>query len=145
MPRPASGIFIGAIHYFPLRVYYEDTDLSGIVYHANYLRYMERARSDMLRVLGIDQRRAVESGKGVYAVADIAIRYLRSARLDEDLIVRSHVSQLKNASCTIHQAIWRDDVQLTRADVTVAFITPGGRPQRQPPEWMDAFRRVMAG
>ena len=63
-PQPASGLFQGPLHLFPLRVYYEDTDLTGIVYHANYLRWCERARSDLLRLLGIDQRAAVEAGEG---------------------------------------------------------------------------------
>src|SRR3546814_6626357 len=67
LPVPASGRFIAAEHHFPLRVYFEDTDLSGLVYHANYLRYMERARSDMLRIAGIDQRGNLEGGEGVYA------------------------------------------------------------------------------
>ncbi len=144
LPSPASGVFIGPVHHFPVRVYYEDTDVSGIVYHANYLRFMERGRSDMLRVIGIDQRAAIETGQGVYTVADIALRYLRPARLDDDLIVKSSVTQLKNASCKIHQAIWRGDEQLTRAEVTAAFITLDGRPQRQPPAWMAAFQRVLA-
>ena len=71
------GGFRGKAHVLPLRVYYEDTDLSGVVYHANYLRYMERARSDMLRAAGIDQRGAHEQGLGVYAIVDLAIRYRR--------------------------------------------------------------------
>jgi acyl-CoA thioester hydrolase len=145
LPVPASGVYIGAVHHFPIRVYYEDTDLSGIVYHANYLRFMERARSDMLRVIDIDQRGAIESGEGVYAVAEVNIRYLRPARLEDELLVRSSVTALKNASCTIHQEIWRGEELLIRADVTAAFITLDGRPKRQPAAWMDAFRRILAG
>ena len=70
-----------------MRVYFEDTDLSGVVYHANYLRYMERARSDMLRAAGIDQRAAHEAGEGAYAIRDLAIRYRAPARLDDALMV----------------------------------------------------------
>ena len=88
-PQPASGLFQGSLHLFPVRVYYEDTDLTGIVYHANYLRWFERARSDMLRLLGIDQRAAVEAGEGHYAVAEIHIRYLVPARLDDALVIAS--------------------------------------------------------
>jgi acyl-CoA thioester hydrolase len=79
--RPADGRFVHGVHHFPLRVYFEDTDLSGMVYHANYLRFMERARSDMLRAAGIDQRAAQDAGTGVYAVVDAAIRYRRPAAL----------------------------------------------------------------
>src|SRR3954463_3198203 len=68
-PRPADGVMRGRTHLFPLRVYFEDTDVAGIVYYANYLRFIERARSDMLRLIGVDQRAALEGGEGVYAVA----------------------------------------------------------------------------
>lgn len=136
---PASGAFEGGEHCFPVRVYFEDTDLSGLVYHANYLRYMERARSDMLRLLGIDQRAARDSGQGVYAVTDLSIRYRAPARLDDDLLVRSHMSGLSPARCRIVQSIWREDIELTQGAVTVAFLDPSGRPRRQPADWIARF------
>ena len=150
MPAPASlspadGLFIAGVHHFPLRVYFEDTDLSGVVYHANYLRYMERARSDMLRVAGIDQRGAKENGDGVYAVADLSIRYMRPAHLDDDLIVRSRVVDVGAARCLIHQEIWRGDLQLTQGQVTAAFLDPHGRPRRQPPTWIAIFNQLSQG
>lgn len=145
MPAPANGRFIAAEHYFPLRVYFEDTDLSGLVYHANYLRFMERARSDMLRVAGIDQRGNHDGGVGVYAVADLRIAYRRPARLDDDLIVRSHVTDVKAATCAIHQTVMRGEEILTDADVTAAWLTPQGRPQRQPKAWIDLFTRLAQG
>jgi acyl-CoA thioester hydrolase len=78
---PATGRFDGVEHRFPVRVYFEDTDLSGVVYHANYLRFMERARSDMLACVGIDQRGSFDGGEGVYAVADRAGNQKRGSRL----------------------------------------------------------------
>lgn len=148
-PASPSGLFIadaGAVrHLFPVRIYYEDTDLSGIVYHANYLRYMERARSDMLRLAGIDQRAASESGGGHYAVADLQIKYRSPARLDDELIVTSTVEAVRGASCTIRQRIARDDVVLTDATVTAAFLTPEGRPRRQPAEWIKRFQPLLNG
>src|SRR3546814_8544932 len=75
-----EGRFVGREHRFALRVYFEDTDLSGVVYHANYLRYMERARSDMLRLAGIDHRAAWEEGRGAYAISECTNRYRASAR-----------------------------------------------------------------
>ena len=75
-PQP-GGVFDGPLHLYAVRVYYEDTDLSGITYHANYLRWFERARSDLLRRLDIDQRAAIEAGEGAYAVADLTLRYRR--------------------------------------------------------------------
>jgi len=136
---PASGRITDGEHRFPVRIYFEDTDVGGVVYHANYLRYMERARSDMLRLLGIDQRAAMDGGEGVYAVTDVAIRYRAPARLDDDLIVRSQVTQLTPARCVISQSVWRDDTLLTQGSVTVAFLDPNGRPRRQPADWIARF------
>lgn len=145
MPAPATGRFIAAEHYFPVRVYFEDTDLSGLVYHANYLRYMERARSDMLRIAGIDQRGNLEEGEGVYAVTGVQLAYRRPARLDDDLTVVSRVTKVGAASCSIHQGVRRGDEILTDGEVSVAFLTPQGRPRRQPKPWIDIFSRLMRG
>ena len=136
---PASGVIEAGVHRFPLRVYFEDTDLSGIVYHANYLRFMERARSDLLRVVGIDQRAAFESGEGVYAVADLQLKYLRPAKLDEDLLIETRCLALGGASVRMEQRIFRGDDLLVDAQVRAGFLTPGGRPRRQPAAWMTAF------
>lgn len=140
---PTAGRFVGRVHHYPLRVYFEDTDFSGVVYHANYLRYMERARSDMLRVAGIDQRDAFASGAGVYAVADLTIHYRRPARFDDALLVQSTVEMLRAAACIIDQRVMRGDDLIAEARVTAAFITPEGRPRRQPPNWVDAFTRLL--
>lgn len=137
---PLSGRFVDRTHWFAVRVYYEDTDFSGIVYHANYLRYCERARSDMLRSIGIDQREAHENGTGVYAVSEMAIKYLRPAKLEDDLIIASQVTRLRAAACHIQQRVIRGDETLMTADVIAAFITPQGRPVRQPEPWMAAFQ-----
>lgn len=140
---PASGRFVGREHRFPVRVYFEDTDLSGIVYHASYLRYMERARSDMLRAVGIDQRGTHAAGDGVYAVADLAIRYLRPARLDDDLLVVTRLRQVTAAAVRIHQRVMRGEERLTDAEVLAAFISPEGRPRRQPRAWLDLFGTLL--
>jgi acyl-CoA thioester hydrolase len=139
--RPYQGAFLGRVHHFALRVYFEDTDVSGVVYHGNYLKYMERARSDMLRAAGIDQRAAIESGEGVYVVADLAIKYRASAKLDDDLLVLSEVLEVRAASCTIHQRVIRGQEVLSEARVTAAFVADG-RPKRQPRAWVEIFRRL---
>ena len=141
--KPHDGRFAGGKHYFACRVYFEDTDFSGIVYHANYLRYMERARSDMLRQLDMDQHAAYESGEGVYAVVDLTMKYLSPARLDDDLVVVSTVETLRAASVIIDQHIMRGAEHLTSASVHAAFLTPAGRPRRQPKAWTKAFASVM--
>ncbi len=137
--QPVAGRFDGIEHRFPVRVYFEDTDLSGVVYHANYLRFMERARSDMLRCAGIDQRAVFEAGEGVYAIRNLAIRYVAPARLDDALVVVSRLVRLRAASVDIQQRVMRHDELLTEASVEAAFVTPSGRPKRQPADWVDAF------
>jgi acyl-CoA thioester hydrolase len=141
-PEPSCGCFDGPVHRFAVRVYFEDTDLSGVVYHANYLRWFERARSDMLRLLGIDQRAAQEAGEGAYAVADLAIRYLAPARLDDAVLIESRAEDLRAASCRMHQRALRDGVLLSEARLRVGFVSPSGRPRRQPDAWRQAFATV---
>lgn len=144
LPPPPSGLLQGSLHLFPVRVYYEDTDLSGIVYHANYLRWFERARSDLLRLLGIDQRAAAESGEGTYTVAELTIRYLAPARLDDAVTVATSALDLRAASVRLRQAALRDGDVLAEAVVRVGFISPDGRPRRQPVAWRSAFQAVLA-
>ena len=141
--QPVEGRFDGTEHRFPVRIYFEDTDLSGVVYHANYLRYMERARSDMLRLAGIGQRAAQEAGEGAYAVSSLAIRYRRPARLDDALIVVTRLIQVRAASVDIHQRVMRGAEILTEADVTAALVSVSGKPKRQPKTWVEAFQRLV--
>jgi acyl-CoA thioester hydrolase len=141
LDQPYQGAFLGGTHHFALRVYFEDTDVAGIVYYANYLKYMERARSDMLRCAGIDQRAALESGEGVYVVAEAHIKYRASARLDDDLVVLSRLVEVRAASCLIHQRVMRGHDSLADAMITAAFLR-GGRPRRQPRAWVEAFARL---
>lgn len=138
-PSPSSGVLHGPLHRFAVRVYYEDTDLSGIVYHANYLRWFERARSDLLRLLGIDQRAAFEAGEGAYAVADLAIRYASPARLDDDILIETRCTELRAASCRLVQRATRDGALVAEQAVRVGFLDPDGRPRRQPEAWRAAF------
>ena len=146
VPPPfVPGAFAGSEHRYRVRVYFEDTDLSGIVYHANYLRYMERARSDMLRLAGIDQRAAQEAGEGAWAVTDLALRYRAPARLDDALLVESEMRAVRGASVVIAQTIRRGDVICTEGQVTAAFVSADGRARRQPAGWADLFRAIMNG
>ena len=139
--KPYAGAFVGRTHHYALRVYFEETDTAGIVYYANYLKFMERARSDMLRAVGIDQRSAMEAGEGVYVVAEANIRYHRSARLDDALLVLSDVREVGAASCLIHQRVMRGHEILADAMIRAAFIADG-RPRRQPRAWLERFRRL---
>ncbi len=146
-PNPPGGILDGARHLYAVRVYYEDTDLSGITYHANYLRWFERARSDLLRLLGIDQRAAIEAGEGAYALSEVNLRYLRPAKLDDDVVIETRCTELGAASCRMHQIARRigarGEDMLCEAHLRVGFITLDGRPRRQPAEWRAAFQTFM--
>jgi acyl-CoA thioester hydrolase len=141
--QPAEGRFVGSEHRFPVRVYFEDTDLSGVVYHANYLRYMERARSDFLRLVGVDQRAFNDAGEGAYVVSELDIRYKRPAKLDDALLVVSVLTKIRAASVDIQQRVMLNDQILTEAEVTAALVAPSGRPRRQPSEWIAAFDALM--
>ena len=140
--QPYRGGFVGTEHHFALTVYFEDTDTAGIVYYANYLKFMERARSDMLRAAGIDQRAAQESGAGVYAVAEANVRYLRPAKLGDDLLIVSTVQQVRAASVLIHQRVMRGPDDLADGRITAAFLGPDDRPRRQPRDWVERFKQL---
>jgi len=142
LDQPYRGGFLGSDHHFALTVYFEDTDTAGVVYYANYLKFMERARSDMLRAVGVDQRQVIESGGGAYYVCEANIRYVRSAKLGDDLVVVSSVEEVRAASVVIQQRVIRGDELLTDARVTAAFLDANGRPQRQPQEWVEKFRSI---
>lgn len=142
-PLPYQGQFDGTKHLFAVRVYFEDTDFSGVVYHARYLHFMERARSDMLARVDIDQRRVHAEGQGAYAVTEMQIKYRRPAHFDDALVVVSTVSAVRAASCDIHQTVMRGDEILTEAQVTAAFVSPDGKPRRQPAHWVAAFQPII--
>ena len=137
-----EGAWVDGTHHFALRVYYEDTDLSGIVYYANYLKFIERARSDMLRAAGIDQRAALEAGEGFFVVADAHIKYRQPAKLDDALVILSEVREVRATSCVIHQRVMRAGEILAEATIRAAFLSAEGRPRRQPRSWLATFERL---
>ncbi|MCK8484740.1 tol-pal system-associated acyl-CoA thioesterase [Aliiroseovarius sp. S2029] len=119
------------MHRFPIRVYYEDTDMAGIVYYANYLRYIERARSDWVREIGIDQNAMREDGL-VFAVRRIEADYLSSAHFDEELQVETSVQQVTGARLVMEQVVKRGQERLFEAIVTVVCVSDTGQPARLP-------------
>jgi acyl-CoA thioester hydrolase len=143
LDRPYRGGFVGAEHHFALTVYFEDTDAYGIVYYANYLKFMERARSDMIRAVGVDQAAELRASGSAYAVVEVDIRYLRPGRLGDDLLVVSSVGAVRAASVLIHQRVMRGKEQLTDARVTAAFLDGEGRPRRQPKHWVEKFMEIV--
>ncbi len=140
--QPYGGQFDGPIHHYAVRVFYEDTDLSGVVYHANYLRWFERARSDMLRLLGIDQRAEFDANGGAFAVAELNLRYAAPARLDDEVMIISRAEELGAATCRMYQCAYRGDILLAEGRLRLGFIAPDGRPRRQPAAWRAAFQKI---
>jgi len=140
---PYRGGFVGPEHHFALSVYFEDTDAYGIVYYANYLKFMERARSDMLRAVGVDQGAELRSSGSAYAVVEVDIRYRKPGRLGDDLLVVSTVEQVRASSVDIHQRVMRGAELLTDARVTAAFLDGEGRPCRQPKDWVEKFKSII--
>lgn len=121
-------------HRYALRVQWEDTDAAGIVYYANYLRFIERGRSDLLLSHGIDQRGLIDSENGVaFAVRACHVDYLKPARLHEELVVATAITELRGASLTLAQDVWRGAERLVQAEVKLACIDAKGRARRVPP------------
>jgi acyl-CoA thioester hydrolase len=142
LDTPYRGGFVGPEHHFALSIYFEDTDAYGIVYYANYLKFMERARSDFLRAVGVDQGEELRRSGSAYAVVEVDIRYRKPARLGDDVVVISTVEQVRASSVLIHQRVMRGKEQLTDARVTAAFLDGEGRPRRQPRDWVEKFNKI---
>jgi acyl-CoA thioester hydrolase len=142
LDTPYRGGFIGTEHRFALSVYFEDTDAYGIVYYANYLKFMERARSDMIRAVGVDQAAELKASGSAYAVVEVDIKDRRPARLGDDLQVVSSVQQVRASSVDIQQRVMRGPELLTDAKVTAAFLDGEGRPKRQPKQWVEKFKAI---
>lgn len=119
-------------HRHPLRVYYEDTDFSGVVYHASYLRFLERGRTEWLRALGVDQR-ALHAAPDApaFAVRRMSLEFRRPARMDDELTVETALAGVRGASVELRQAVLRGDEALVTAEVTVVLVA-GGKPRRLP-------------
>ena len=143
--KPYRGGFVAAEHHFALTVYFEDTDAYGIVYYANYLKFMERARSDMLRACGIDQEAELARSGSAYAVVEAHLRYRRPAKLGDDLRILSTIDAVRGSSVEIQQRVMRGDELLNEGRITAAFLDGSGRPRRHPKEWVDRFMALGSG
>lgn len=131
-----SGQIVDGCHRLPIRIYYEDTDFSGVVYHASYLRFMERGRSDFIRLLGIQQgmlfeQTAAEQPGFAFVVRSMKLDFLKPARIDEVIEVVTKPGEIGGASILLQQTVMRGDEVLVDAQVRIAFVC-GGKPQRIP-------------
>jgi acyl-CoA thioester hydrolase len=131
----------GTTHVFPLRVYYEDTDFSGLVYHASYLRFMERGRSEFLRLSGAGHRGMLEAPEPlVWAVRRLEVEFLKPARIEDALGIRTRVLELAGARMRLRQSVLKEGVVLADAAVEVCVLNGQGRPRRLP----DSTREKLA-
>ncbi len=124
----------GSFHRLPVRVYFEDTDAGGVVYHASYVRFCERGRTDFLRLLGVEARQLI-SGEAsnepaAFVVRRMSLEFLRPARMDDLLVVETRVKELGGASVTLIQEILNDEYKVFEADVTVVLVSVAGKPLR---------------
>lgn len=127
-----SGHIEAGGHFFPVRVYYEDTDAGGIVYYANYLKFAERARTEMLRLVGLNQSQLKKENGILFAVRSLTIDYRRPAVLDDLLEVVSRFSNLSGASLEVSQVLRRRSEELTQLDLRIVCVGMDGRPTRIP-------------
>jgi len=133
------GYFEGKVHILPISIYYEDTDLSGMVYHANYLRYMERGRTEFFRLAGISRARLEDEEPTAWTVRRIAIEYFRPARLDDQIAVHSVLTEVSGARLKVLQRVRRGDSLLVEGRVEACITTLTGKPRRLPEKVHDTL------
>ncbi|NJO67672.1 MAG: tol-pal system-associated acyl-CoA thioesterase [Rhodospirillales bacterium] len=131
------------VHRWDVRIYYDDTDSTGLVYHANYLRFAERARTDMLRDLGFDHTRLLAEDGIAMVVRRLSADYRQPARLDDLLRVETRIRTLRGASMDLDQTIRRNGIDLVRISLKLACITADGRATRVPPALHTVFGRLV--
>jgi len=135
---PSPGRFEGREHQLAVRVYYEDTDFTGVVYHANHVRYFERGRSDYLRLIGAGHAELLaRPDPCAFVVTRLSIEYERAARIDDALVVRTTWDTLKGPRMYISQRLTRGEATIATAALEAACITADGRPRRPPPDLVE--------
>ncbi len=135
---------IAADHLYRLRVFYEDTDAGGVVYYANYLKFAERARSELLRAFGVSQKALAEAGGPIFTVRRVEADFLRPAYLDDELEVRTTVLERGGARVAMGQVIGRDQEDLVRMRVEIACVNAKGRATRIPEPVAGLFADAVA-
>jgi acyl-CoA thioester hydrolase len=137
---PSAGFFEGREHRLAVRVYYEDTDFTGLVYHGSYVRFFERGRSDFLRLAGIHHSDLLaRPDPGAFVITRLDIAFLKAARIDDALVVHTTYDTIRGPRMWISQTITRGDEVIATAKVEAACIRPDGRPRRPPPELLQSL------
>jgi acyl-CoA thioester hydrolase len=145
MTDPSAGWLVGREHQLPVRIYYEDTDFTGVVYHANYLRYFERGRSDFFRLVGVSHSALLERpDPAAFTITRMAVEFRRAARIDDALLVRTTYDAAKGPRLFISQRITRGEELIATAAVEAACIDLAGRARRPPPGLAEALSPLFA-
>lgn len=139
---PTAGRIEAREHLLPIRVYYEDTDFTGVVYHGAHVRFLERGRSDFLRLAGVHHAE-LAAGGFAFAVASLAVDFKRPGRIDDALVVKSRFLELRGPRLVIGQQILRGEELLVDAKVDAACIGLDGKPRRPPTAMIEALRRLI--
>ena len=143
--EPSAGWLVGREHQLPVRIYYEDTDFTGVVYHANYLRYFERGRSDFFRVVGISHSDLLDRpDPAAFTIVRIAVDFRRAARIDDALLVRTTYDSVKGPRLFISQRITRGEELIATAAVEAACIDLAGRARKPPAGLAEALRPLFS-
>ena len=143
---PSHGRYEGHDHLLPVRVYYEDTDFTGLVYHGSYVRFFERGRTDALRTLGIGHAELLEDASpSAFVVSTLNLSFLKPARIDDALVVRTRFETVKGPRLIGVQFIERDGEVLCRAEVTAVCIHLNGRPRRPSAQMLERLGPRLAG
>ncbi|HVY88009.1 MAG TPA: YbgC/FadM family acyl-CoA thioesterase [Hyphomonadaceae bacterium] len=139
-----AGRFCGREHILPLRIYYEDTDFSGVVYHANYVRYLERGRSEFIRAIGASHTSLLRLAQpATFMVSALNLRFVRPARIDDRLEVRTLMEAVRGARVVCRQAVTRGNELILEAEVENVCVTLEGRPRKPPAELLQRVRAYL--
>lgn len=142
---PEAGQWSGGAHHLPVRVYYEDTDFTGVVYYANYLKFLERGRTDALRTAGVSHSDLLELDTPLgFAVRRITVDYITPARIDDALVVETRFVEARGARLAVTQRIVKHETVLLTAQVDAACIDLAGRPRRLPAAALTSLTRLIA-
>ena len=143
--EPSAGWLDGREHQLPVRIYYEDTDFTGMVYHANYLRYFERGRSDFFRMVGISHTALLEAPEPTaFTIVRIELDFRKAARVDDGLLVRTTYDAVKGPRLMVSQRITRGDDLIAEAQVQAVCISMEGRAKKPPPAMVELLRPYFA-
>jgi acyl-CoA thioester hydrolase len=142
--KPTTGVFEGKTYYLPIRLYWEDTDTGGVVYHGNYVSYFERARTEMLRAAGLPHSdMMMGDDPTIWVISKVEINYKRSAFMDDEVVVTASVEKLGGASMVMTQEMWRGEELLAEARFRIAVTDKNGKPKRLPKKLFDKMKTLL--